>query len=56
MKIKEKLKLLLNLALFSLPVFFFAGCEDAGDDMEDAADEVGDATEKAADEVEDATN
>lgn len=56
MKIKDRLKLLLNLALFSLPVLFFAGCEDAGDDMEDAADEVGDATEKAADEVGDAVD
>ena len=56
MKIKERLKLLLNLGLFSLPIVFFAGCEDAGDDMEDAADEVGDAAEKAADEVEDAIN
>lgn len=53
---KERLKLLLNLALFSLPVFFFAGCEDADDEMEDAAEEIGDATEDAADEVKDATN
>jgi TRAP-type C4-dicarboxylate transport system substrate-binding protein len=53
----RKIFTLLSLPAFVMSLALFAGCsEDAGDEMEDAADAVEDTAEDAADATEDAAD